>query len=292
MTPDEILAHQLGIRLPPNAKPRAVPGRVNALEQMFNGTGIPERVNALNSLLNPVTALGEAGGHSVNMLAPGRAPMQRVSDLGQMLTGMAGTVAPMVAASRGAVPAANALVDGLTGFNPTSAPAMFMADEFGGVKVPGGGITAYHGSKADFDAFSLDYAGTATDSGQLGRAVYVSTDPDVANFYPRKYEVRANIQSPLNLEMPDWRTRKTKVITEALGLPRDASSEEIAKEAMRQGYDSAVLDYSPAGYPQQEIAIFDDKLIEIVRKYGIAGAAAMLGVSAMDVEQAMAGQRE
>ena len=34
--------------------------------------------------------------------------------------------------------------------------------------------------------------------------------------------------------------------------------------------------------------IFDENLINIVRKYGIAGAAAMLGVSAMDVEQAMA----
>lgn len=34
--------------------------------------------------------------------------------------------------------------------------------------------------------------------------------------------------------------------------------------------------------------VFDENLINIVRKYGIAGAAAMLGVSALDVEQAMA----
>lgn len=34
--------------------------------------------------------------------------------------------------------------------------------------------------------------------------------------------------------------------------------------------------------------VFDENLINIVRKYGIAGAAAMLGVSTMDVEQAMA----
>jgi hypothetical protein len=34
--------------------------------------------------------------------------------------------------------------------------------------------------------------------------------------------------------------------------------------------------------------VFDENLIEIVRKYGIAGAAAMLGVSAFDVEQAIA----
>jgi hypothetical protein len=34
--------------------------------------------------------------------------------------------------------------------------------------------------------------------------------------------------------------------------------------------------------------VFDDNLISIVRKYGIAGAAAMLGVSAADVEEAIA----
>ena len=34
--------------------------------------------------------------------------------------------------------------------------------------------------------------------------------------------------------------------------------------------------------------VFDENLIDIVKKYGIAGAAAMLGVSTMDVEQAMA----
>lgn len=40
----------------------------------------------------------------------------------------------------------------------------------------------------------------------------------------------------------------------------------------------------------RNFVVFDENLIEIVRKYGIAGAAAMLGVSAADVEGAMAGQ--
>ena len=38
----------------------------------------------------------------------------------------------------------------------------------------------------------------------------------------------------------------------------------------------------------RNFVVFDENLINIVKKYGIAGAAAMLGVSAMDVEQAMA----
>jgi hypothetical protein len=43
----------------------------------------------------------------------------------------------------------------------------------------------------------------------------------------------------------------------------------------------------------RNFVVFDDNLISIVRKYGIAGAAAMLGVSAVDVEEAMArGQQQ
>lgn len=38
----------------------------------------------------------------------------------------------------------------------------------------------------------------------------------------------------------------------------------------------------------RNFVVFDENLINIVKKYGIAGAATMLGVSAMDVEQAMA----
>lgn len=48
-----------------------------------------------------------------------------------------------------------------------------------------------------------------------------------------------------------------------------------------------------AGDGTRNYVIFDENLINIVRKYGIAGAAAMLGVSAFDVEQAMAqGQQQ
>jgi hypothetical protein len=43
-----------------------------------------------------------------------------------------------------------------------------------------------------------------------------------------------------------------------------------------------------AGDGSRNYVIFDENLIEIVRKYGIAGAAAMLGVSAVDVEEAIA----
>ena len=43
-----------------------------------------------------------------------------------------------------------------------------------------------------------------------------------------------------------------------------------------------------AGDGTRNYVVFDENLINIVKKYGIAGAAAMLGASVMDVEQAMA----
>jgi hypothetical protein len=50
------------------------------------------------------------------------------------------------------------------------------------------------------------------------------------------------------------------------------------KDAGSRGTDAAT----------QNFVVFDDNLISIVKKYGIAGAAAMLGVATIDVEQAMA----
>lgn len=46
-----------------------------------------------------------------------------------------------------------------------------------------------------------------------------------------------------------------------------------------------------AGDGTRNYVVFDDRLIEIVRKYGIAGAAAMLGVSVSDVQAAMGQQQ-
>jgi hypothetical protein len=60
-------------------------------------------------------------------------------------------------------------------------------------------------------------------------------------------------------------------------------AENIAKEYRGKGYDANVRDVATRNY-----VIFDENLINIVRKYGIAGAAAMLGVSAVDVEEALA----
>ena len=66
---------------------------------------------------------------------------------------------------------------------------------------------------------------------------------------------------------------------------------KFANTLKRQGIPG--IKYLDAGSRGTDAAtrnfvVFDENLINIVKKYGIAGAATMLGVSAMDVEQAMA----
>lgn len=131
----------------------------------------------------------------------------------------------------------------------------------------GMGIKAYHGSPSLFDRFDIARAGTTTDRGLLGLGHYASTDPRVAAKYAHRYEVDADLKNPLRLSMPDFRTDKAKLAREALGLPPSATSQEITNAARAKGYDGVILDYSPTGYKQQELAVFGDDGIQILRKY-------------------------
>lgn len=67
-----------------------------------------------------------------------------------------------------------------------------------------------------------------------------------------------------------------------------ANASEALREAGIPGIRYLDAGSRGAGDGSRNYVIFDENLINIVRKYGIAGAAAMLGVSAADVEQAMA----
>lgn len=165
---------------------------------------------------------------------------------------------------------------------------MNMATSAAPVDVRGGaravqGVRAFHGSPHRFDRFDLSRAGTTTDAGELGRAVYFTTDsatgmnPPFAGpgtKWPNRYEVNLRVQNPLEIEMTNWSQNKRHIVTDALNLPRTASAEEIAAAAQARGHDSVRLDYSPVQYRVQEWAVFDDNLIDILRRYGLLG---MLG---------------
>lgn len=155
----------------------------------------------------------------------------------------------------------------------------------------GAGIRAFHGSPHDFDKFDMDKAGTTTDPGALGRGLYFSDDPSVAS-RDHNYEVDLAIETPLVLEMPDFKTRKVDLVSERLGLtpPQESAdfpewAESAALAAKSRGHDSVVLDYSPTGYDAREIAVFDDSLISIVRKYGVAALVGAGVISATMADQ-------
>lgn len=278
--------------------------RANALAQMFNGTGIPERVNVLNSLFNPVTALGEAGQHSVNMLAPGRAPMQRVSDAGQMLTGMAGTVAPMWAASRGAVPTANALADAMTGINMRGGE--FLVDEFGGVLLYGGGMSDPTQVGWTFKDVARKPALSAAENKRFAEglddgeyiiplrsinATQPTVNPDFATGGISRGQLPFAIRKDGQIYLTDGHHRAVTAAEEGAQNIRTRLMDFDNTDKSLPLFDYADAKAASVGDDALLAELFGENLIEIVRKYGIAGAAAMLGVSAFDVEQAMAGQK-
>lgn len=165
------------------------------------------------------------------------------------------------------------------------------------------GIRAYHGSPHDFDRFDMSKAGSTTDPGALGRGIYLSTDKAVAEGIelkgsgrigekPHKYEVQVNAQNPLELSHPPGKmsmgpAQRISDVSRALGLEPPKNQQEWAKwaddvavAAKAKGHDAITYDMSPVGYNHKEISVFDDKLIDIVKKYGWAAIAPLLGLTA------------
>jgi hypothetical protein len=71
--------------------------------------------------------------------------------------------------------------------------------------------------------------------------------------------------------------------TEPIEAGSRRQAEALAKEYQEKGFDTNI-----EAIGNRNMVVFDDRLIEIVRKYGIAGAAALLGVSSADIEGALA----
>lgn len=113
------------------------------LDETVNYFTPPELRGPLGLLneANPVTSMERASTASQTMLAPETSGWGRVAAGGDMLSNMAGVVAPAMVASKAGLPAVNAIEEGLLGFAPgmPAAAGNFLADEFGGVPLYGGG---------------------------------------------------------------------------------------------------------------------------------------------------------
>lgn len=125
-------------------------------------------------------------------------------------------------------------------------------------------ITAYHGTDSGpFTRFDPAKRGSATDEGLLGAGFYVSTDPQVGRSSKTTLEVSVRLERPLRIEYPSWSANKSKLVNDALGT-HGLRGAAITAEAVRQGYDGVVLDYTPVGYRHQEVVAFDRDQIQIL----------------------------
>lgn len=271
-----------GSALPDAPKPE----RVGVIDQVLNGTGIPERLNLLNEVLNPLVALREAGQHSQNMLAPDTPAWDRVGALGGMLSGMAGAVAPMVAASKMGVPAANALTEALTGYGPQA--SAFMADEFGGLRVWTGGAGDPIKAASDRGAWFSETPDLASDyAGQGGRVLAADIEP----------------LNPISFRHAEQRRTIGDVISTALEGAKDGADFDAARGIV----DRLVARYGDDARPLFKFWNADKDVADLFRALGYDAISAAEKsdmksatwaaldpsiVKMVDVEQAMAGQQQ
>jgi hypothetical protein len=150
------------------------------LDETVNYFTPPELRGPLGLLneANPVTSMERASTASQTMLAPETSGWGRVAAGGDMLSNMAGVVAPAMVAGKAGMPAVNAIEEGLLGWAPgmPAAAGNFVADEFGGLRL-------YHGSPHDFDKFSMDKIGTGEGAQAYGHGLYFAENEGVARNY-------------------------------------------------------------------------------------------------------------
>jgi hypothetical protein len=122
----------------------AGPDRRAALENSLEYY-IPPELRAwlgLANELNPVTSMERAGQGAERIADPSVQGWDKVQAIGDTASNMAGVVAPVIAGSRGAVPAVNAMEEAVMGWSSAAGVPEFMADEFGGVGFGGDAIAA------------------------------------------------------------------------------------------------------------------------------------------------------
>ena len=329
---------------------------------------------------NPVTSMERASTASQTMLAPETSGWGRVAAGGDMLSNMAGVVAPAMVAGKAGMPAVNAIEEGLLGWAPgmPAAAGNFVADEFGGLRL-------YHGSPHDFDKFSMDKIGTGEGAQAYGHGLYFAEAEDTAKAYRdqlqfpridgastpvekvaddlnyhrgnvegvkkiyegmlangdevakrmaqeklaalpeavdrfkgRMYEVdiNANPEDFLDWDAPlSAQPQKVRDWFDSRGITPGFAGNQSGAELLQaekgvlgaEGTTSAMREVGVPGIKYldhgsrfnstdgatntRNYVVFDENLINIVKKYGVAGAATMLGVSQADVAEAMGGQQ-
>jgi len=167
------------------------------------------------------------------------------------------------------------------------------------------GITAYHGSGKDFDQFSFEEIGTGTGETFFGYGLYFDTDKALAMNFKGKdgkvYKVDLkvadneviNAEIPLN-EQPEkiqnalikyykrYNVDESKPVSDLIAkMPNNPASinynetklfaQNLSKDGIK-ALKYKLLSHPSKKKPSDTFVVFDDKVIDILAKLGIAGA--------------------
>jgi hypothetical protein len=267
-------------------------GFANMLSYYLGPTGIPERMGAGANLL----AYTDAG----DMVEAADASRSLWND-----PSLANAARYTAAGAAMALP-----FIGARGVNELSNNAIdWMADESGAIR-------AWHGSPHDFDRFSMDKIGGGEGVQAEGYGLYFAENPQVAQRYRdrvrdaegRLYEVSIDANpedfvdwnSPLSGQpqgVRDWFDSRgisegfagNQSGMELLMAERAALGDKGVAESMREAGIPGIryLDAGSrgAGDGSRNYVVFDDELITILKKYGIAGVMAGGAVGGMSQEE-------
>lgn len=103
------------------------------------------------------------------------------------------------------------------------------------------------------------------------------------------YEVKIDAEPSqfLDLDAPSEKTQGATVYDDFRNRADIIGRKKATQEIMDKGYPAASYRVGAGSRARKDYVVFDEKLISIVKKYGIAGAATVLGVQAQDVQAAM-----
>jgi len=221
--------------------------------------------------MTPAAALDRAAAAGGRMMAPDRTPMQRVGDLGGMLSETSGVAAPMAVAGRAGMPVAQAVQEGLLGFSmgaddvgrkfvermnqPGPVPTMY-SNPVGGAKPKS--ITAYHGGTGSV----ADAAGN--------RGAWFSEAKDLADEYAfgggSVNQFSISPQRPIEFLHAEQRRPIGDLISTAVENAGDLSDETIAAA---QGKISALTErYGDEKRPLFEYWNNDPDIADLFRTLG------------------------
>lgn len=124
-------------------------------------------------------------------------------------------------------------------------------------------MVVYHGTKDNIDAFDIGHI-NKKDDGWLGRGVYTTNDPKLADMYTKLKNGDAPNIMPMyaSIKKPYMATLKEK---QRLRASTKADIYDFTEKLKKEGYDGVILDY-PDG--TKEIVAFDAKQIKSVFNTG------------------------